>query len=336
MNKKNIIFVLAMSVCICGTLKAQEFGLEYTTELQSDFRRNNNFLNQLKLKGEMQICEHFKARMSSLSISQTEEVPLINNYQIYSNLEAENLPFTIAVAELEWELSENKRLNFGIRHMNDDYFTSDVTSLFTNSSCGIFPTISCNYPSANYPVSSVGVHYAYDVEKWCFQASLYNGMGYNCFTGRNNIFRLCPGSDGVFALTQGEFRYHDSGYFLGACMHYGKPEPEMKRLVRGALWGYGEQKLSESLSVMVAYSHAFGTDNECKDFAGVGGKLALGNIELGVFSDYVRILESEEWATEFTCKAQVNKYLYIQPAIHFISNVDVDTFVGLVRFGVEL
>ena len=30
------------------------------------------------------------------------------------------------------------RLFVGVRNVNEDFFTSDVTSLFTGSSCGIF------------------------------------------------------------------------------------------------------------------------------------------------------------------------------------------------------
>ena len=49
----------------------------------------------------------------------------------------------------EWK---EAHLFVGVRNVNEDFFTSDVTSLFTNGSCGIFPTIAASYPIANFPL----------------------------------------------------------------------------------------------------------------------------------------------------------------------------------------
>ena len=71
----------------------------------------------------------------------------------------------------------------GIRNMNEDYFTSHFMSLFTNSSCGIFPTISANYRIANYPLASMGIHLERKIRELTVMASVYNGVGYKSFSG---------------------------------------------------------------------------------------------------------------------------------------------------------
>lgn len=40
------------------------------------------------------------------------------------------------------------------------------TSLFTGSSCGIFPTISASYPIANYPLAGLTVYFDVSFGGW--------------------------------------------------------------------------------------------------------------------------------------------------------------------------
>ena len=82
---------------------------------------------------------------------------------------------------------KNSSLFIGIRNVNEDYFTSPCTALFTNSSCGIFPTISANYPIANYPVASVGIDYKLNLNKWFLETSIYNGTGYRNLSGNRKL-----------------------------------------------------------------------------------------------------------------------------------------------------
>lgn len=98
--------------------------------------------------------------MASISIAETHERPLIDDWQGFSNIEEENTPLALAVLGIRWQLKKSF-LFVGVRNLNEDYFTSPYTSLFTNSSCGIFPTLSVNYPIANYPLASIGIDYKY-------------------------------------------------------------------------------------------------------------------------------------------------------------------------------
>ena len=89
----------------------------------------------------------------------------------------------------------------------------------------------------------MGIHYAYDHKNLRLQASLYNGVGNNDFTGRYNVFRICPKSDGVFVLGQAEYRYRGSHYYLGSSVHY-------KSEVKPTLWAYAEQALWPNFTLL--------------------------------------------------------------------------------------
>ena len=108
----------------------------------------------------------------------------------------------------------------GRKKVNEDFFTSDITALFTNSSCGIFPTIAASYPIANYPFSGLTLYFDVTHGGWTFKNSIYNGMGYNGWKHNDNPFRLNPKQDGIFNISQLEYAYHDAHYFGGwPCTH---------------------------------------------------------------------------------------------------------------------
>jgi hypothetical protein len=185
-------------------------------------------------------------------------------------------------------------------------------------------------------MASMGVHYVYDSERLGVQASLYNGIGSYEFTGRYNIFRVCPKSDGIFALAQAEYRHQNSHYFLGASVHDWDVLLLRERKLRPSVWTYAEQALSKRLTLLAAYSHAFSNDEVCNNFYGIGGRYACKNLEFGLFSDYTRILEIDEWATELTCKLGLSNSLSLQPALHIIKTDNETQCIGMMRLNISL
>ena len=351
---KRFIIILALFQAVCLGICAQgqeeqddkepvvKVGLAYTGELQTDFDKGFNFVNLLRLNGSVRLGRSLKIHVSTLSTAKTREESLLHDLQTYSNIEVENIPLALSIAGMEWKINEENTLFFGIHNMNEDFFVSDVTSLFTNSSCGIYPTLGCNYPIANYPLASVGLHYKYETERVGALAAVYNGKGYNRFTGRENVFRFCPQSDGVFGLVQGEYKWKGSSYFLGGSIHYDPKgllyEEETvvdAHKVHATLWTYGEQRVTNQLSLIAGYSHAFDKNVPCSDFVGVGGKYNFGQAELGLFTDYAHFREANEWATELTCKVKLNPNVFLQPALHVIRTGAEWGTVGMIRVGVE-
>ncbi len=326
-------------------LHAQEFGVEYQSELQTDFK-DCNFVNLLRLDAEVPLSKSLSFQAASINIAKTREERLVEDLQTFSNIEEDNLPFALAVCGMRWEINEHHSVFLGVRNMNEDYFVSDLTSLFSNSSCGIYPTISANFPIANYPVASMGLHYKYekslDMEdegvqpSLTIQGTLYNGIGYNRLVGRENVFRVCPEGDGLFGITQVEYQRNGVNCFLGACVHYGKTaDDDGKRKFGTALWAYGEKHLSSHFSLLAGYSHAFASAN-CSDFAGIGGSCSYRRYEFGVFTDYALFKENAEWATELTCKANLSQHLYLQPAVHLVKTGGHMASGALLRMGIAL
>lgn len=309
-------------------LHAQSVGIEYTTELQTNFR-DFNFVNLLRLNAEMPISKTVTIGASTISIAKTRDERLVDDLQAFSNIEEDDLPLAIAMCGANWQINDKHSLFMGIRNMNEDYFTSPLTSFFTNSSCGVYPTISSNADIANYPLASVGVHYKYETERLCVQASLYNGEGHNRFSGRDNIFRLCPHDDGVFSLS--EIQYHNKGrhYFLGNALHSG---PSFFT----APWLYIEQQICDELTILAGFSHTFGNSIECKDFKGLGIYYQQANYHIGIITDYATYCDAREWASELTMKYSFYNHAYLQPALHMIRTGNHTNIICSIRLGLTL
>lgn len=330
--------MMMVAVSGCHHLFAQpEFGIEYAAEMQTDFV-NQNLVNLLKLNFSQALCDGIRVDISSMSIAKTRSERLVDDLQIFSNIEEEDLPFAFAVAGVSFRCGHSQFF-VGVRNLNEDYFTSPVTSLFTNSSCGIFPTISANFSIANYPLSSFGFHYAYEKESWKVQASVYNGRGYNGFSGGNSVFRFCPASDGVFGVTSVNYQRDRGSYYLGGALYNGlhvcKGQIE-KRSLSGAVWGYVEQPLTQSLHLLIQYSVAFPSNVWCRMFGGVGLVMQLRMAEIGLFSDCASFSGKDEYASELTCKVTLSHHVALQPAVHLIQGVCEFRAVALMRLNITL
>lgn len=336
--KKWICMMIAVAAGNGLRLAAQPvFGIEYTTEMQTDFR-NLNWVNLLRLNLSLSICDRIRLDIGTISIAKTKPGRLIDDLQTFSNIEEDNLPLSFSVAGITFSRGCSQ-LFAGIRNMNEDYFISPVTSLFTNSSCGIFPTISTNYPVANYPLSSLGIHYAYEKQPWKIRVSVYNGRGYNGFTTDNFLFRLRPASDGLFGITSLSYQNNGNSYYLGGVLYNGshlcEGETE-KRSLSGTLWGYVEQRLTERLYLLAQYSAAFPRDVWCRMFGGVGLVLQFHLVEMGLFSDCAVFSEEKECASELTCRITFSEHVSLQPALHLIEGYGGFRTVSLVRLNITL
>lgn len=344
--------------------------VEYTNEQQFTSSGKTNFANLLRLGVSIPVGRSFRADVSTLSTWMASRESIGNDLQTFSNLDADPIPLALSTLGVGWNINPRHDLFVGIRNMNEDYFVSPVTSLFTNSSCGIYPTISANFAIANYPFASVGAHYHFvrplsrdadeDGDAVAIDASLYNGTGYNHFAGRENVFRFCPKSDGLFALAQAQYGRRGSRYFLGLSGHCGRRtlvDVDVNTQGNGAgisapnspsvrdthttrlgatLWTYAEQRVTADLTLTAAYSHAFLSDAVCTDFVGVGGRYAWRCCEFGLFSDYARFAEADEWATELTCRIQLATHFSLQPSAHLIRTGHTHMGAFSLRFGFSL
>lgn len=174
MNKTIMTLILAVAYCVGA--QPQSFGGCFTTEGQYAVRGSANWVNLLRLDFSMPLA-HGAGSIEAATIHafKTHD-PIVGDWQTFSNIETSNLAAAIAVLGYRhaWR---NASLFVGVRNVNEDFFTSPLTSLFTNSSCGLFPTIAASYPIANYPFSGLTLYMDVGRAGWLFRNSVYNGVG---------------------------------------------------------------------------------------------------------------------------------------------------------------
>ena len=73
----------------------------------------------------------------------------------------------------------------------------------------------------------------------------------------------------------------------------------------------------------------------CKDFCGLGAKYAFKRAELGAFTDYVRILGFNEWATELICSLPLTDFLTVKPVLHVITSNGETACIGMLRMDIS-
>lgn len=351
--KRSVILMAFIIIFIDYRLSARDFMLEYTTEWQADFTKDFNWVNLLRMGYAHDVTSRLVFNVATISIVGIQNGNLIRSIQPCSNIEEDDLFLALSVFGMTWRINPTSFLFGGIRNVNEDYFISPLTSLFTNSSCGLFPTISMIGTIANYPFSALGIHYVYQRNGWQMKASIYNGTAYKKVAGHDNVFRFCPKSDAIFNLISFSYENNCGNYHLGGCLHSGylvsgeqirngyissetKDLQKTEQRVIGACWGYLEQKISPSFSFLLQLSVNPSGEAACQSYIGVGGSFKKKEMDFGVFANYTNFKNDHEFATELTCKIPYMKNAYIQPALHFVQNNHFSGGMGLIRLGILL
>ena len=350
-NIKRKIWLILFSIAPCLSF-AQEFSGELTSEWQWDMNKRTNWVNLLRLNMKLPLANGKGAfEAATLHVAKTKEETILADWQGFSNIEADNMFAAIAVLGYmhTWQ---NAHLFVGVRNVNEDFFTSDVTSLFTNSSCGIFPTIAASYPIANYPFSGLTLYFDVTRGPWTFKNSLYNGTGYNGWKGNDNPFLVRPKSDGVFNISQLEYSAHDARYFAGLTVHTrqhltceqdgfvttdgssasendGEEAVSTEKTTNKttfAWWIYGEQPVwtagDRNVVCMAQYSENTSHKNKCYRYAEVGCAYRDSLNECGLSGQYARFQEGNEWSMELTWRRQLSETVAVQPSFQYVNNAN--------------
>lgn len=330
MKLKTMLFF--MGCTMPGLAFTQTFSGEYTTEWQWNMKKNTNWVNLLRLDVNLPLWKSGSLEVATIHVAETNE-SIIDDWQTFSNIEEENNFAAIAVLGYThtWK---NAHLFVGVRNVNEDFFTSSGTSLFTGSSCGIFPTISASYPIANYPLAGLTVYFDVSFGGWTLKNSLYNGAGYNGWDRHDNPFLVRLKRDGVFDMVQLEYEYGNGHYFAGVAVHNRQcpvgEEGEMSSK-EGALkkagcawWIYGEQPVWETdnkkVSLMAQYSENTCRQSGCYRYAEIGCVYAGGNNQFGLSGQHARFFQGKEYSLELTWNKTINESLFIQPIFQYIRN----------------
>lgn len=102
MKKKLSIRFYCLVICLMYGRKVtgSELDLTYTTEVQTNFRKEGKWVNLLRLDYSCLLGRNFRFSFSSISIAETRQDALVDDMQGFSNIEEKNLPFAPAVLGL--------------------------------------------------------------------------------------------------------------------------------------------------------------------------------------------------------------------------------------------
>lgn len=317
--------------------KAQHFGLTNSSEIQTSSNGQFNFVDLLRLEAGLNLGKGFKADFASIHVCKSSKERILDDRQTFSNIEEDNMAGSIALLGLTWEIN-GLHIFAGTRNLNEDYFISETTSLFTNSSCGIFPTISADGLIANYPLSAMGIDIKYETNKWLFETSVYNGKAGKGFKD-GGCFRIRPRHDGVFAAATINYESKHGNYFMGGSFHrtYCAADEEgtekckisnKERIeTEATLWTYAEiplmRKGVKEANLLLQYSENPITRQGCRRYTGVG--LVMNNIimqkvknSFGIFFNRAQFVDGTEYANEVTWQVYLGENLALQAALHNI------------------
>lgn len=366
---KKLIYTFILFTGMFMPVKSQTLSVQYLTEGVYGIDANRaNWNNLLRTDANLPLLWGGSLQAAFIYIYKLKDYRVADDWLTFSNIEEDSNLSALAIAGYNQPIGNYSNLFVGVRNMNEDYFATPVTAYFTNSSCGIYPTLSLNFPIANYPVSSFALHYTFANEKWGMQATLYNGVGYNGWTKRNNPFIIRPRKDGVFGLLEFNLNREYGTYCSGVAIHNRlyrdddileqeestqqntdietslTSQEVCSKEVSTVWWIYGEQQLwrnnTSRLYAIAQYSHSFNKNTFCRDYGGAGllwenqRKEALTH-RLGVMAMAAKLnceINKQELAFEVSYQLEYKNYLF-NPALHFVRNCATIQPVVMLRLG---
>lgn len=338
-----------LAVSCCGlAAKSQELNLAYFSEWQTDFKRRANWINMLQMEGSLNISPGWSASLGTISVCKTYGGNMISDMLAYSNIEEENI--AVAIDRLGVGLDKGKWSVFaGVGNVNGAFFMTPLTSLFTNSSCGIFPTISCNFSIANFPDASMGIEVQYKNNSVTANSAVYNGKGYHGFVGKDCVFRISPSSDGIFNINAVNYSKYGNNYNMGMGVHHGysngdevgtqnpmQTEITENKTTEIFYWIYAEQKIIPDVCVIAQFSQCPGIQAGCRNFYGGGVAYTAKKFDVALYSCYADFIDNYEWANELTFRYVLSSRIYLQSSLHYIKNLAAEAVVGLFRMCVTI
>lgn len=345
------LFFVIISVCRFSSLEAQELNLVYSTEFQHNLHGKANWVNLLTVKGTWPtenagLWKDGSFDLATISVFRSSKERIVDDMQVFSNIDEHTLLVNLFIAGYTHRINRI-RMFLGVRNMNEDYFNIPYSSLFTNSSCGVYPTISCNYICANYPLSAMCFFSEVKItNQLTYTNSLYNGVAYDIWHDGCKLFSINPKRDGV--MNVGELAFstgvqYQSRYHLGGLFHTGhlNPEENNRRMPFNYVgWLLAEQDVyvgeKEKIGLLAQASFAPENKNYCYSYIGAG-LVAYGLFsaskkdKLGLMVNSAQFADMRETTAELTWSVPVSKYMVLQPAFHWIQTGEDIYTIGMLR-----
>lgn len=326
-----IALFFLMSFFVYAPLKGQTkmvFETDITTEAQTGFRKNVNWVSLFQTN--LDICfpqedcyQGGKISIALISTFKTAATYIANDQQGFSNIEATDLllsPFLVGYSQYI-----RKCLLFaGLRNMNEDYFSTDYTALFTQSSAGIHPTLSGNFELPNFPKSGLCLFLEVNPSAPVrLRSSIYNGVSGTFYKKKNTPFRFDYQNQGLFIIQDLLYQKWGSRYNLGTMAHFAGDKEKQGWVIWALIEKpvYSDHKME--IGVIIDGSYALMSAPQCSSYGsfgiiadGLAGMKGKSIISSRVF--YAAYPERNEFDLEINWIYRFNKQWQIQPALHLI------------------
>ncbi|MDR0232478.1 MAG: carbohydrate porin [Dysgonamonadaceae bacterium] len=346
-----ILLLLYSLIAVAQETKEKKliFELFYTAELQSNFSNGKyNWVNLIEPHLGYKPWKNGSFDIETQTIYKTYKNRIANDLQVFSNIDEEIMALNISFGG--YTHTFDKILIFGgLRNVNFDYFTHEYTSVFTNSSCGIYPTISENYPLPNYPLSAMCIHGEVKfTDALKLKTSFYNGISRKLFNDEKySILAINPNRDGIFNMTElgysnnKKYAYYGLGIATHTSLTSYTNDGESVTRFDYSLWSSVEQSFYHSgkkeIGLLAQASFSPEDRSLCSQYYGLGtiwkgflpAKKATNHI--GVFANYAKFGEETEKFIEITCRYGILDNLSIQPVFDYILTGNEVNCIGMIR-----
>jgi hypothetical protein len=327
------------------TISKFQYDIYWINEGQMNLSNGkSNVVNYLSFTANWQLSGIVAFNMGVLGVDnirirQQKSWCVADDAQVFSNITINNNhPFLISQLGLDFSISNRFGLFVGVRNMNIDYFIGDYTSLFTNSSNGIYPTISDNFIVPNYPTAAFCLHGTLALKSgFVLKNSFYNGMSYSRL---DKVFRISPKYDGFLNVSQLSYNQR---YNLGFV--YAKNPTNMTNNKRRnwSLYTLVEQPVTfnkTEFGFLLQGGYAPKSLNNTYLYYGAG--IILKNIFQNDFTLGVQFNRAfykntdAENDIELTCRLPITSHITIQTAIHLLNLGGSHSTATLLRFQVAV
>jgi hypothetical protein len=355
-NMRQLLIVMIVSYGINAMAEDKDDSLKitatWTTECEWNIRNGKaNWANHLSVGMEKALWKGGECQIALLSatnmrLQKQKSWNVADDIQVFSNiLVDEEVALAVAHAGINQKISDNVSVFVGVRNMNIDYFVSPYTTLFTNSSDGILPTIADNFSVANYPDASMGIHAEWNISSsMTLKNSLYNGAASHEWDG---VFNVRPAQDGFINITEVSLK-GDKGSMAGeyhAGMVYGNSinEEEKRKKKNVSAFAIVEQPIykgEKEVGLLLQGGYTIKKRSTTYAYFGtgiVGQRIFRNDDAIGV--QLHRALYSNgvhETHVELTYSMPINRHVTIHPAFHCVRTSGKSNVVALLRCSLSL
>ena len=266
-------------------------------------------------------------------------IDYIGDMQVASNIEAGNHTF---FQELWYKQTlGNIDFTIGLQDLNIQFANTGNGALFLNSSFGILPTISGNFPAPVYPLTSLGFTCKWTTsEKIALLGAVYDGCPTDFQNNPYNLNWRLNSEDGLLFISEIQFSTSPNNlpgtFKLGFYSHnhwFGKlanPEETDSKVGNNIgiyviadqmIWQLNQKAMGAFIQMGYGPSQSsqnyfyFGAGLNCY---GLFKKSGNDEIGIAIASDRLKGNIRSECTIEFTYKTKLAGHLFIQPDIQYI------------------